>query len=65
MSFYHDDFAKQRSQTADWLNNMKQLQTSYRMYMDDNNDYLPPNEVIPDTDVSWVLDNAQTIRGQS
>jgi prepilin-type N-terminal cleavage/methylation domain-containing protein/prepilin-type processing-associated H-X9-DG protein len=54
------DKAKQRSQTTACLNNMKQLQLSYRMYVDDNNDYLPPNEVIPEPDVSWVLGNAHT-----
>jgi len=52
--------AKQRAQTAGCLNNMKQLQLCYRMYVDDNNDYLPPNEALPDQDVSWVLGNAQT-----
>jgi prepilin-type processing-associated H-X9-DG protein len=30
------------------------------MYGDDNNDYLPPNEAIPNLDVSWVLGNAHT-----
>ena len=54
------DKAKQRAQTADCLNNMKQLQASYRMYVDDNNDYLPPNEAMPDLDVSWVLGDAQS-----
>lgn len=54
------DKAKQRSQTADCLNNMKQLQTCYRLYVDDNNDYLPPNEAMPDLDISWVLGDAQT-----
>jgi prepilin-type N-terminal cleavage/methylation domain-containing protein/prepilin-type processing-associated H-X9-DG protein len=53
------DKARQRSQTADCLNNMKQLQVAYRMYVDDNNDYLPPNEVIPNLDISWVLGDAQ------
>jgi len=52
--------AKQRAQTASCLNNMKQLQLSYRMYVDDNNDYLPPNEAIPNEDVSWVLGDAQS-----
>ena len=52
--------AKQRAQTAGCLNNMKQLQLSYRMYVDDNKDYLPPNEAIKDLDISWVLGNAQT-----
>jgi len=52
--------AKERSQTAGCLNNMKQLQLCYQIYGDDNNDYLPPNGVIPDLDVSWVLGAAQT-----
>jgi len=54
------DKARQRSQTTDCLNNMKQLQVCYRMYVDDNNDYLPPNEAIPDMDASWVLGSAQS-----
>jgi len=52
--------AKQRAQTASCLNNLKQLQLAYQMYGDDNHDYLPPNEAIPNTDVSWVPGNAQT-----
>ncbi len=52
--------AKERSQTTGCLNNLKQLQLCYQMYVDDNNDYLPPNEAIPDLDVSWVLGDAQT-----
>jgi prepilin-type N-terminal cleavage/methylation domain-containing protein len=52
--------AKERAQTAGCLNNMKQLQLCYQMYMDDNNDYLPPNEAVPDLDDSWVLGAAQT-----
>ena len=52
--------AKQRAQTAGCQNNLKQLQLSYRMYGDDNHDYLPPNEAIPNLDVSWVLGNAHT-----
>jgi len=52
--------AKQRSQTAACLNNMKQLQVCYQMYVEDNNDYLPPNEALLDLDVSWVLGDAQT-----
>lgn len=51
--------AQQRAQTAGCLNNLKQLQLCYRMYVDDNNDYLPPNEAIPNLDASWVLGNAQ------
>ena len=52
--------AKQRAQTASCQNNLKQLQLSYGMYGDDNHDYLPPNEAIPNLDVSWVLGNAHT-----
>ena len=52
--------AKQRAQTTSCLNNLKQLQLCYRMYVDDNNDFLPPNEAIPNLDTSWVLGNAQT-----
>jgi prepilin-type N-terminal cleavage/methylation domain-containing protein/prepilin-type processing-associated H-X9-DG protein len=54
------DKGRQRGQTTACLNNMKQLQLCYRMYVDDNNDYLPPNEAIPDLDVSWVLGDAQS-----
>lgn len=52
--------AKERAKTGSCLNNMKQLQVCYSMYIDDNNDYLPPNEAIPDLDFSWALGNAQT-----
>jgi prepilin-type N-terminal cleavage/methylation domain-containing protein len=52
--------AKQRAQTASCLNNLKQLQLSFRLYVDENNDFLPPNEAIPNLDTSWVLGNAQT-----
>ena len=37
------DKAKARGLTAACLNNMKQLQTCYVMYVEDNNDYFPPN----------------------
>ncbi|HUA65887.1 MAG TPA: prepilin-type N-terminal cleavage/methylation domain-containing protein [Alphaproteobacteria bacterium] len=37
------DKAKARGLTAACLNNMKQLQTCYMMYIEDNNDYFPPN----------------------
>ena len=52
--------AKERAQTAGCLNNMKQLQLCYQMYVNDNNDYLPPNEALLDQDISWALGNAQT-----
>src|ERR1700722_2568656 len=35
--------AKGRALTAQCLNNMKQLQVCYIMYVQDNNDWLPPN----------------------
>jgi prepilin-type N-terminal cleavage/methylation domain-containing protein/prepilin-type processing-associated H-X9-DG protein len=35
--------AKARALTASCLNNMKQLQTCYLMYVQDNNDFLAPN----------------------
>jgi prepilin-type N-terminal cleavage/methylation domain-containing protein/prepilin-type processing-associated H-X9-DG protein len=37
------DRAKQQGLKASCINNFKELQTCYRMYVDDNNDYLPPN----------------------
>ena len=52
--------AKERAQTTGCLNNMKQLQLCYQMYVDDNNDYLPPNEAVPDRTFHWVLGAAQT-----
>ncbi len=57
------DKAKKRALTAQCLNNMKELQICYRMYVDDNNDFLPLNATggllngIP----SWITNNdAQT-----
>jgi prepilin-type N-terminal cleavage/methylation domain-containing protein/prepilin-type processing-associated H-X9-DG protein len=53
------DKAKQRAVTAQCLNNMKQLQTAYRMYVDDNNDWLPWNGVggSPGGVNSWITNN--------
>ena len=58
--------AEARAQTVQCLNNMKQLQMCYRMYVDDNNDYLPPNESPtynispPGITNSWIGGDAQT-----
>lgn len=46
--------------TVRCLNNMKQLQTGYRMYVDDNNGYLPWNFIGGGVSNSWVVGNAQT-----
>jgi len=53
------DKAKQRALTAECLNNMKQLQTCYRMYVDDNNDFLPLNAVggIVNGINSWITNS--------
>jgi prepilin-type N-terminal cleavage/methylation domain-containing protein/prepilin-type processing-associated H-X9-DG protein len=51
--------AKAKAKTTSCLNNMKQLQLCYRMYVDDNNDNLPPNETPAQTN-AWILGNAQT-----
>ena len=53
------DKAKQRSQAAYCLNNMKQLQLCYTMYVSDNNDFLPLNDTTPTfTTNSWIQGNA-------
>ena len=49
------DKAKQRAVTAECLNNMKQLQLAYRMYIDDNDDSLPLNIVGGAS--SWITNN--------
>ena len=49
------DKAKQRAWTADCLNNMRQLQMAYHMYVDDNNDRLPLNIVGGGS--SWITNN--------
>jgi prepilin-type N-terminal cleavage/methylation domain-containing protein/prepilin-type processing-associated H-X9-DG protein len=53
------DKARQRGLMASCLNNMKQLQTAYRMYVDDNNDWLPWNGVggIGGGVNSWITNN--------
>ena len=54
--------AKIRAQTAQELNNFKQLQTCYLMYIQDNSDKLPLNfgNGAAANGLSWVLGNAQT-----
>jgi prepilin-type N-terminal cleavage/methylation domain-containing protein/prepilin-type processing-associated H-X9-DG protein len=55
--------AKERAKMIECLNNMKQLGLCYRMYVDDNKDYLPPNETptsglsVPTN--SWINGSAQ------
>ncbi len=57
--------AKSKAQSISCLNNLKQLQMGWRMYVDDNNDNLPPNisRKIGFDQVNvtgaWVLGNAQ------
>jgi prepilin-type N-terminal cleavage/methylation domain-containing protein/prepilin-type processing-associated H-X9-DG protein len=57
--------AKIQAQSASCLNNLKQLQAAYQMYVHDNHDWLPQNisrTVFPDqvnTQGSWVLGNAK------
>lgn len=55
--------AKARGWTASCLNNMKQLQVCYFMYVQDNNDFLPPNggQATQGAAVSWAgQSDAQT-----
>lgn len=57
------DKAKMRAQTTYCVNNMKQLQICYVMYVQDNNDFLPPNGGNPQESEtnSWAnLSDAQT-----
>lgn len=54
--------AQKRAQTAYELNNFKQLQLCWHMYVLDNNDYLPPNYISGGGALSnsWVIGDAQT-----
>jgi len=40
--------AKQRAQTAACMNNLKQLQLCFHLYVGDNGDFLPPNNFVYD-----------------
>jgi prepilin-type N-terminal cleavage/methylation domain-containing protein/prepilin-type processing-associated H-X9-DG protein len=52
------DRAKQRAVTTYCLNNMKQLQLAYRMYVDDNSDKLPLNVVNSQySQFSWITNS--------
>ncbi|HTV43053.1 MAG TPA: prepilin-type N-terminal cleavage/methylation domain-containing protein [Candidatus Sulfotelmatobacter sp.] len=53
------DQARQRGLMVSCLNNMKELQGCYRMYVDDNNDWLPYNGVggIGGGINSWITNN--------
>jgi prepilin-type N-terminal cleavage/methylation domain-containing protein/prepilin-type processing-associated H-X9-DG protein len=54
--------AQARAKTTYCLNNMKQLQLAYHMYVDDNNDCLPWNTVTgPDSVDSWITNGAATV----
>jgi prepilin-type N-terminal cleavage/methylation domain-containing protein/prepilin-type processing-associated H-X9-DG protein len=56
--------AKEHAQTTRCLSDLKQLQTCYQMYVGDNRDALPSNDVTSDglssTSNSWVQGDAQT-----
>jgi prepilin-type N-terminal cleavage/methylation domain-containing protein/prepilin-type processing-associated H-X9-DG protein len=55
--------AKSKAKMIQCLNNMKQLQLCYHMYIGDNNDWLPPNFSIGGNTAvsnSWVGGSAQT-----
>jgi len=54
--------AKAMGLKASCINNFKQLGICYRMYVDDNNDYLPPNFGGSGTAFTntWVIGDAQT-----
>ena len=60
--------AKTKAQSIACVNNLKQLQVGWHMYILDHSDMMPPNIVAPDSRVSqtekglpgsWVLGNAQ------
>ena len=59
--------AKDKGQSIACMNNLKQLQYAWHMYIDDNQDGLPSHIVGPDVNGmqkalpgSWVVGNAQT-----
>jgi prepilin-type N-terminal cleavage/methylation domain-containing protein/prepilin-type processing-associated H-X9-DG protein len=59
--------AKAAGQSASCLNNLKQLQLGYLIYVGENNDCLPPNKAralalgnIANLPESWVVGNAKT-----
>ena len=59
--------AKAKGQSVACINNLRQLQLSWHIYVDDNNDALPLNGAVPDargmakaSAGSWVVGNTQT-----
>jgi prepilin-type processing-associated H-X9-DG protein len=54
--------AKEKGKRVQCLNNVKQLQLAYHLYVGDYNDSLPPNLFTPLASLpgSWVLGNAKT-----
>jgi prepilin-type N-terminal cleavage/methylation domain-containing protein/prepilin-type processing-associated H-X9-DG protein len=52
--------AKGKAQSTACVNNLKQLQTAWFMYVTDHSDWLPPNISVNERNVigSWVLGNA-------
>ncbi len=57
--------SKDAAPSVSCTSNLKQLQASYQLYVDDNNDFLPPNRAqtvggeISNVAGSWVLGNSQ------
>jgi prepilin-type N-terminal cleavage/methylation domain-containing protein/prepilin-type processing-associated H-X9-DG protein len=53
--------AKAKGRQASCLNNLKQLQLCYAMYVDDNREVLPMNHAVPDRSLSdsWVVGDAK------
>jgi len=53
--------AKDRARTTQCLSNLKQLQLCWQLYLDDNHDVCPPNEISAPVSLlgSWILGNAQ------
>jgi prepilin-type N-terminal cleavage/methylation domain-containing protein/prepilin-type processing-associated H-X9-DG protein len=53
--------AKEKAGGTSCMNNVKQLQLAYVMYMGDFGDYVPPNKTTPQFSYdSWILGNAKT-----
>jgi len=51
--------AKDKAKTTQCLNDMKQLQLCYQMYLGDNNDLLPLN-FVNNPPGNWIMDHAQS-----
>lgn len=61
--------AKTKAQTAGCLNNLKQLQLCWQMYVDDNNDFLPRNVAMNpgnmENRASWRSDPGSWLQGNA